>query len=169
MSNQNQKEQPAAAPALSPEQFAQFLQTFGLTQSEAANKLGEIAESVKKQRPENVFHPDVSAYNPLGERDNPRPDLRCEKVWFGGFPVEKQLCSLDEILLLNQLEPGEYIVTRVDDQTEIVPVEFIKSGTGKLARINIGIKTGDEHRNVWPSMKKVLAEIVSQIPKTAAA
>jgi hypothetical protein len=122
----------------------------------------------KERRPENVAHEDKSARNPLGQRDHPNPGLPCKDVWFGGFPVHAEQCTRTELELLNQLQPGEYIVTRVDDQEETIPVGFIKDATGKLARINIGIKTGDEHKNAWPGLRRVLQEIVSQIPTVAA-
>lgn len=40
-----------------------------------------LADSIARSRepiPENKFSPDVSVFNPLGERDHPRPGLKCE-------------------------------------------------------------------------------------------
>jgi hypothetical protein len=131
--------------------------------SAIVDKIGEIAQSVQKQRPENVAHPDVSVRNPLGQRDNPNPAFPCKDVWFGGFPVHHEQCTREELELLRQIRPGEYTVTRVDDLVERVPVGFITDDTGKVSRINIGIKTGDEHKNAWPSLTRVLTEIVRQV------
>lgn len=119
--------------------------------------------------PENFFHPDVSAFNPQGERDHPRLPLPAKAVWFGGWPVERELTTAAELALLHRLKPGVYTVTRTDENTEQVPVEFQHDGTGALVKIFIGAKTGKEHRNVFPSLIKVLTEIVSQIPASAAA
>lgn len=132
------------------------------------DRIGDIAESVQKQRPENVAHEDISARNPKGQRDYPNPPLPCKDVWFGGFPVHQEQCSREELELLHRLKPGEYICTRVDDTKEKVPVGFLKDDTGTVSRINIGIKTGDEHKNAWPSLKKVLREIVTQAEGVAA-
>jgi hypothetical protein len=164
---------PAALPAMSPDQFQQFLSTFAGTMhgKDAAivEQIEKITEAVQKQRPENVEHPDVSARNPLGQRDHPNPLLPCKDVWFGGFPLHHEQLDRQELELLHQLVPGEYMVTRVDDKQETVRVGFVKDDTGQLSRISIGIKTGDEHKNAWPGLKRVLREIVSQIQAPVAA
>jgi hypothetical protein len=50
--------------------------------------------------PENRLHPDISSYNPLGERDHPRPPLK-RPVFVLGVPVLAVQCTLDEINALN--------------------------------------------------------------------
>lgn len=51
--------------------------------------------------PENKLHPDVSSYNPDGERDHPRPPLR-RPCFVLGVPVIAAQCTLDEIKELNK-------------------------------------------------------------------
>lgn len=50
--------------------------------------------------PENKLHPDVSSYNPYGERDNPRPRLK-RPVFVLGVPMPPAQMTWDEIAALN--------------------------------------------------------------------
>lgn len=130
--------------------------------------IGNIAEGVKKERPENVSHPDVSVLNPLGERDHPRPALKCRQFWWGGFLEQRTDLSLDEIALVNALEAGEYWVTRTDETKEKVPVLFFRDGMDRLDRIVVKINTGKEHKTAWPSKLRILRELVEQAKSVAA-
>lgn len=57
--------------------------------------------------PENRLHPDVSDYNPDGERDHPRPALN-RPCYFLGMPLDASTLTKGEILLLNSVtEPLE--------------------------------------------------------------
>lgn len=51
--------------------------------------------------------PQKSHFNPLGEKDHPRPDLRREILWLG-YPLQKSELTRDEIERLNKIEPGNY-------------------------------------------------------------
>jgi hypothetical protein len=161
-------------PAISGEQFNQLLAALIAGQQMNAEQTAKMAAALQKSAdiqqkmiPENVNAPDISAYNPEGERDHPRPELPAKQVWFGGFPIERDLASAEELSLLHQLQPGEYWVTRNDDEREIVPVIFDKSETGQIWRIRIAADTGKEAREKWPALKKVLREIVEQVPAAA--
>lgn len=50
--------------------------------------------------PENKLHPDVSSFNPHGERDHPRPPLK-RPCFILGVPIIAQQCTWDEIEALN--------------------------------------------------------------------
>src|SRR5262245_1334105 len=75
------------------------------TRLESMAMLREILDSHGKLlkntlSPDNRLHPDVSHYNPLGERDHPRPPLK-RPVFILGVPVLGVQCTLDEITALN--------------------------------------------------------------------
>lgn len=64
-------------------------------------------------RPENSFHPMISSFNPRGDKDFPRPKLKCEM--FLPWPAESgESMTREEIELLNLLVPGTYTILRVD-------------------------------------------------------
>ena len=155
-------EQAPVVPQMTQEQFTQFLQAVVGQNAQLANAVTEIAGKLQKQMPENVSFPDVSAYNPLGERDRPRRQLPCPEVYFGGFPVELDQLDVVEAVLIGLLKPGEVRCTRVDGDTEKVRVGFKTNDADQLERITIQIATGKEHKHAWPGMREVLAEILSQ-------
>jgi hypothetical protein len=169
-------EEPAIEPVVEPPAPAPAPQMIGLTLEQLqlliasakgdsapmAEALMALTKSVQKEMPENREAPGVSAYNPAGDRDHPRPALAARQFWFGGFKEEADQLSVEEITLINELRPGEYTVTRVDDRQEIVPVLHQKDAAGRLDRIVIAIKTGKEHQAAWPSKLRILREIVSQ-------
>jgi hypothetical protein len=64
--------------------------------------LREHGQSLKNHlRPENQLHPDISAYNPLGERDHKRPGLK-RPCFFMGVPLEQPTLTWGEIDVLNK-------------------------------------------------------------------
>lgn len=69
----------------------------------------------KTMRPENDHPPNVSAFNPRGDKDFPRPPLRCEYLMPWPIkPGSAEELTREEIELLNLLEPGEVMITRAD-------------------------------------------------------
>ncbi len=106
-------------------------------------RLDVLATGVKalvdqeNQRPhENRNPPDISSMNPLGERDHPRPELKCRMFWVG-FELTKQNCSRVELDLLNRLEPGSYRVTKANGRTIPFTVEARQSLNGKLEKLSV--------------------------------
>lgn len=73
-----------------------------------------------KTRPENLDPPQISVYShPEGERDRPKDPLKCKMRWVGYELTTDTLKPL-EIELLNQLQPGEFRVTKADG----TPIKF---------------------------------------------
>lgn len=73
----------------------------GITAEQLSTILTENAKSTRKAlRPENERHPDISALNPEGERDHPRPKLT-RKCFFAGIELKADDLSRTEIELLN--------------------------------------------------------------------
>lgn len=64
---------------------------------------GNTQATRKALRPENDQSPEISVFNPLGERDHPRPKLRRKTFWAGSELHEEEL-TRDEIELFNAVE-----------------------------------------------------------------
>ena len=75
-------------------------------------------------RPENNFPPLISAFNLRGDKDFPRPELKCPM--FIPWPVEAEANTREETELLNLLEPGEFMVTRGDRSKVKITVTIIR-------------------------------------------
>lgn len=76
----------------------------GLTGDQLEKILEGNAQATRKAlRPENERHPDISAFNPKGERDFPRPKLRRKTFWAGQELHEDEL-TVEEIELFNKVE-----------------------------------------------------------------
>jgi hypothetical protein len=66
--------------------------------------LDQHGDALKQfMRPENALHPDISRYNPEGERDHPRPALK-RPAYFLGSPLELANLNRAEIDLLNRFD-----------------------------------------------------------------
>jgi hypothetical protein len=73
----------------------------GFTAEQLETVLARNAESTHKAlRPENARHPDISAFNPEGERDHPRPKL-VRKTFFAGMELHEDDLTATEIGLFN--------------------------------------------------------------------
>jgi len=118
----------------------------------------------KQLRPENETHPDMSVYNPRGERDHPRPQLVCE-MFLGPYPLERQTLTVKECELLNQLEPGLYDITKADGSVvpfHVIPRMRVDGRT--IERITIAFPCADDdQKQNFPSFASMLREVVDQI------
>lgn len=72
----------------------------------------QAAEARRIHRPSNDVVPQISVLNPRGERDFPKPRLKCLMMipWL----ADPDSLSREEIELLNLLEPGEFVVRKMD-------------------------------------------------------
>ena len=102
----------------------------------------------------------VSVFNPQGETQYPRPDLKCRM--FLPWQAEKETLTVEEIHLLNLLEDGDYKVKRNDGTKMTVTVKLqMNNMTGKPERLLMNSETGFgnlRHRQVIP-----LSEMLRQI------
>lgn len=111
---------------------------------------------------ENNFPPAISALNPLGDRDHPRPDLKCDIIWVG-YKMPKEALSRTEIELLNALEPGEYRVTKADGKRIPFTVQGKVGFDGRLERLTIHFPCKNtEDRQNHLSMSAYLLEVLGR-------
>ncbi len=76
----------------------------GISKDDLTEVMASNAEGMRKAlKPENPRHPDVSAFNPEGERDHPRPKLSRKTFWAGTELHEDELTA-EEIGLFNSFQ-----------------------------------------------------------------
>lgn len=96
-----------------------------------------------------------SAFNPRGERDYPRPKLKCH-MYFGsaplGSPKEVTTLTHEEIAGLNALSPGHYRVKKTDGSSLVVEVKGQMNSNRQLDRLWILLPEGDENKNSYPTL-----------------
>lgn len=122
----------------------------------------EAEAHARLQRKENETHPGISVYNPQGERDHPHPDLKC-KIFWCGYPEQKETLTGEEIALLNQLdEPGEFLFHKTDGSVEKAIVSGEKDARGQWVRLLINFPCQGDNRHNLPTKVALLREILKQ-------
>lgn len=129
-----------------------------------------IAQATRKaSRPSNEAPPKISVLNPRGDKDFPKPPLKCMML----LPWEAEWESLDreEIELLNLLEPGDYVVVR-NDRTKIkmmVRCEFkLDSDVPSKLIMNHDTAFNNDYHRMMPPLIDMLRGMLKQNPKTRA-
>lgn len=156
--------QTKAAPVAPPFDMGQFAQMLAsaLAQSgtEQAKVLREAltgaAEMAREPIPEIKVHPNISAFNPEGERDHPNPGLKCE-MFQGVYDDQQKIAPAFEYIqttraeqvALNAVEPGVYRVSRFDGTRGDLIVEGRRDADGTLSRMVFAFPHGwlakDQH------------------------
>lgn len=169
MANERNAETKAApAVALTFDQLKELLAE-AKGSSISPTELAQIAASAaaegaaKAKMPENKQAPMVSAFNPLGERDHPRPALRCW-MYFGSAPIgsprENHTLTVEEIIALNAVMPGHYRITKMDGSQAVIEVRGQMNSNRELERLWILLPEGDEQRNLYPRLADFAAQCV---------
>lgn len=152
----------AAAPApqfitLTPEQFAALTATKQDSDEFLQKKAKYDAEAMERQQnPSNKTHPGISVFSlPGGERDFPKPKLKCQIFWVG-YEETADTLTPTEIDLMNRLEPGEYSFERTDGSPDTLSVEGQRNAGGKLTQMLIMFKCRGEYRMTVPAKVTML-------------
>jgi hypothetical protein len=127
----------------------------GISVEQLETVLKSNAEATRKAlKPENAQHPDVSAFNPLGERDHPRPKLRRKTFWAGTELHEDEL-SREEIELFNQVEHT------VEARNGIWRAELKRTATDGTSELHVIFPCANtDDRMDLPSMTLMLRELL---------
>lgn len=122
-------------------------------------------ERLKREMPENKTAPGISVYsNPRGERDDPKPALKCKFYWCG--PEERpEVLTPEEIILRNKLQPGDYRVTKSNGARINFKVTAQYKADGGVESLSVWFpcKKGDDrhdHRSNLDYLREVLGEKV---------
>ena len=146
---------------LSPEQFAQIVGSREGS-DDYLRKMAEFqAQATKKAlRPENEQAPGISAFNPLGERDHPRPKLKCKMFWVG-YPLEIEALTREEATLLNRVEQvGQFTFTRADGSPDTIEVRGTRDANGTWQQIEFLFACQGDKKNNLPPMTAMLRDIL---------
>jgi hypothetical protein len=149
---------PEPTKALSIEDLVQALgklqpQTGGITKDDLADVLKDNAEGMRRAlKPENARHPDISALNPLGERDHPRPALTRKTYWVG-IPLDEDELDGEEITLLNKFTHTK------EAHNGLWKAEIRRNGSAEELWITFPSHSIDDRMDLPRSMKLMLAEI----------
>lgn len=102
-----------------------------------------------------------SAFNPEGERDNPRPKLKCH-MYFGAAPLgsPKEVTTLThaEITALNALTPGHFRIKKMDGSFMVIEVKGQVNSNRQLDRLWILLPEGDDQKNLYPPLAELAAQ-----------
>jgi len=130
-------------------------------------------QQARTKIPENETHPMMSAFNPRGDRDYPRPGLRCP-MFLGqydedgkvvpAFEIAEDRCTVDEQIALNQVRQGVYDFVRNDNKRGRVVVQERRDENGEPRRLVIAFPHGwlgkDQHQFL-PSQTRIAEQLTA--------
>lgn len=122
--------------------------------------------SARLQQPDNKLSPGVSSFNPQGDREYPRPALKCPM--FLPWEAEQGSLTFEEIELLNLLEEGDYAVKR-NDGTKLkvaVKIKMNMNGTPDTLFMNSEAAFNEENHWMMPSLVIILRQVLDANPNT---
>lgn len=127
-----------------------------------------IANATKKAtRPSNEAPPQISCFNPRGDKDFPKPQLKCQMLL--PWPAEPESLTREETELLNLLEPGDYVIAR-NDRTKVkmsVRCTYnLDSDKPSKLIINHDTAFNNDYHRMMPPMTEYLRSMLKQNPKS---
>ena len=164
---------PMAPITLTFEQLQQLLASNSQSHAALADAITQGIRQTKRH--ENEFSPDVSVFNPLGDRDHPRPGLKCKmtlatqdprtNVVHGTYQFEDGDLTAYEQIAMNTLQPWSGVVALMDGaliKVSLVPTyNQIDNSLERLAIVIPAKVTekGSQIKNMLPSITNLVAQI----------
>jgi hypothetical protein len=148
-----------AAPVLDPAMMA-LVQALAQTMAQGQLATAQAIREQNGPRDNPMGSPLISEFNPAGDRDHPRPDLRCP-VTFCGAECPRDCFTVEEIDLINTLEAGVWSVQKSDGtmaRFAVVPTVDQATGTWTKLDLSVDAKDHDSNKN-WPPLVQMLAQI----------
>lgn len=156
MATKEKAETTDAAPqfiTLSPEQLREIVHGGS---ANIADLLKQQQASFDELHPrENKTPPKISAFNPAGDRDHPKPKLKCEMLWVG-YPLEEKGLTRDEIELLNRADIGAYTFMRTDGMPDTLKIEGEADARGRMTKLKFYFPCKGDNRMNLPGMAAML-------------
>lgn len=139
------------------DQILSLARTLGSAKSAGAGlSAGDLRQILLDQRkamkPENDRHPGISAFNPEGDRDHPKPGL-VRKTYFNGIPEDHDALTPLEIDLYNR-----FTMTRTARQG-MWKAEVLRNGSAEELWISTEPKTLDGRQSL-PKLTMLLRELL---------
>lgn len=129
----------------------------GISKDDLAEVLEAGSEGMRRAlKPENARHPDVSAFNPEGERDHPRPALRRKTFMSPGMELVANELTVKEIEILNAIEHP------LEARNGSWRAELKRTATDGTQELHIVVpcNTMDERMDLPKSLELILMELV---------
>jgi hypothetical protein len=112
--------------------------------------------------------PQISAFNPRGERQYPMPRLKCEIYAPWTIDPNSHGLTREEVELFNLLEPGAYTVSLTDgDSAKVEVIADVNEATGRIEKMKLKPTPSwsDEHRQRFPAMATMLRDMLGDSAK----
>jgi hypothetical protein len=139
-----------------------------------------ITTGIKQSAPkrDNDNYPGVSALNPAGEREHPRPGLKCRmtlgirdaktRAVVETYAMDADDLTAYEQIALNTLEPWEGKISLLDG--DVIPLAIVPTYndvTEKLERLVLVLPQavtgkGSEKKNMVPSIPNIVAQVTGK-------
>ena len=123
-------------------------------------------------RPSNEVPPGISVFNLRGDKDFPKPTLKCRFLLPWEVEKDGSSCTREEVELLNLLIPGEYAIRRNDDTRVKLTVRAtykLDSDVIDTILVNHDTAFNNDYHALMPPMSNFLRQMLKQNPKTKAA
>lgn len=147
--------------------LAGALERVSAAQVEGAKIIAD--ESKRAHRPSNEVVPRISTLNPRGERDYPKPKLKCP-MWIP-WQADPDSMTREEIELANLLEPGEFVVRKMDGTKVKVSIK-ITYGLDEItpSRLLLTHETAfnNDNKQWMPPLVDIFRTILTSKPETRA-
>lgn len=161
----------------------QAMITAAVTASAAGNAAlaDAVTQGIANARepiPENKIGPGISEANPLGDREHPRPHLRCKmtfgtqdaktKILHETYPLVDEDLTVREIIALNTLEPVHADCQRLDGaKMKVSIIPEIDPVNDTLAKLTIVVPTdvtakGSQVKNMLPGVLNLVQQITGR-------
>ena len=140
-----------------------------MTSAQIQSSDKSIEEARRAFRPSNMVNPGVSVFNRRGDRDFPKPPLKCMVMmpWL----AEHEALTREEVELLNLLEAGEYTIKRTDRSKIVISVQMRYNVDGKTpSAMLISHETAFNNDNfrMMPAIADWLRDALKQHDRTIA-
>lgn len=153
------------ASGFTPDQIVSLASSTASSGGITAEGLADAMKAAREKIPENIKAPLISDANPLGERDHPRPLLKCA-MYFGGALIGNTKINagltLDEIDSLNQVTPGHYRITKTDGSRQVIEVAGRVNSNLETELLRFVLPEGDQTKNNYPGQAELARQCRSE-------
>lgn len=153
------------ASGFTPDQIVSLASSTASSGGITAEGLADAMKAAREKIPENIKAPLISDANPLGERDHPRPLLKCA-MYFGGALIGNTKINagltLDEIDSLNQVTPGHYRITKTDGSRQVIEVAGRVNSNLETELLRFVLPEGDQTKNNYPGQAELARQCCSE-------
>lgn len=124
----------------------------------------QTAAELKRQDEKDKPHKKISVFSyPEGDVARPRPEFKVPKTFWLQDRLTHDLTTAEEIELLNQLVPGEYLYTKSDGvKRKVSVVAEFDAHTGKQTHMRVWFETRGDERHNQPPRVAMCREIIAQ-------